>query len=480
MVFSSSMRNNNLNRAKQPNLTPWDLFVCVAGRPEGIALTRLAHVLQVERERTLIRPLGSLAEQELIIDEGDRYSLANTKRAQNLKATLDYALAYNYDYNAFLEPDMIDFLTNAYRHEYFTQYDMKKESLYPDVLGRLIRNKLLIVYTFKPFMGKLVQNPFLDGLCEFLSLRKNKSFFSGLFRKKMPLERVIKEKLSHIDDDPQIEFAKNLLGDEVLRKDYWQLPDNIKALQESVMREDTEVFDQSSTDCYKKAWEQMHANIAAGKRLTIDVVRQYHSIAMATTNLGGKIRDFEVIIRNNPHFKTAPFTKVEELLNKLLSDIGTIHYEEIDDQLDMASYAYNQFIYIHPFEDGNSRLARIILGHLLNENKLPFEEIPSSYEVRFLQATKGYRKRDDDVLKEMLEEIYISHLNMGELDKALKLEVASPTPTKSRVMEKYGSYGSAVRKAELKRGSTTMPKRVPKSELESEPTLEETPAVTDD
>ena len=433
MSFSSAL---NTNKNKAPELTPWDLFVCVAGRPEGIALTRLAHVLQVERERSLIRPMGELAELSLVIDHGDRYSLANTKRAQNLKATLDYALGYGYDYNAFLEPNMIDFLTAAYRHDYFTEYDISKEKLYPEVVARLIVNKLLIVYSFKPFMGKLVENPFLDGLCEFLTLKKSKSFFSGMFRKKLPLERIIKDKLA-LDSKEQIAAAKKLLGDEQLKRDFFALPDNIVTLKQSVMHEDTETFDEGSTSCYKKAWEKMHENIKAGKRLSVEVIQDYHAICMATTDLGGKIRDFEVMIRNNPRFRTAPYPKVNELLDKLIEDIYQVSFEDISDKLDLASYVYNQFIFIHPFEDGNSRLARILLGHMLNENALPFEEIPSSYEVRFLMATKGYKKRDDSVLKEMLEEIYLNYLKLQELKHAKELK-EEDAPKKQQFKYNYG------------------------------------------
>ncbi|MBQ7567697.1 hypothetical protein IJT17_02715 [bacterium] len=340
MVFSNS---NNKNNSTAPELTPWDLFVCVAGRPEGISLTRLAHVLQVDKERNLIRPMGELAELELVIDHGDRYSFANSKRAQALKETLDYAMAYNYDYNAFLSPRMVEFLTLAYKHDYFTEYDLPKEKLYPEVIARLIRNKLLIVYSFKPFMGKLVQNPFLDGLCAFLRLRKSSSFFTGMFRKKMPLERIIKDKLQQ-DTKDQIAAAKKMLGDDLLGRDFYELPDNIVTLKKSVMHEDTEVFDEASTSSYKRAWEKMRENIKAGQRITLETVQEYHAICMENTGLGGKIRDFEVIIRNNPHFKTAPHPQVTHLLSQLLNDIYMVNYEDISDKLDLASYVYNQFI----------------------------------------------------------------------------------------------------------------------------------------
>ena len=58
-------------------------------------------------------------------------------------------------------------------------------------------------------------------------------------------------------------------------------------------------------------------------------------------------------------------------------------------------------------------------------------------------ATKGYRKRNDHILTEMLEEIYISHLNMKELDDALHLE-EKDIPKK--VTYNYDHYGKKAKK----------------------------------
>ena len=62
--------SNNLHLTSK-DVTRWDLFTCVAGRPEGIALSRLANILHVDRERSLRVRLGSLQDEGMILGESN-------------------------------------------------------------------------------------------------------------------------------------------------------------------------------------------------------------------------------------------------------------------------------------------------------------------------------------------------------------------------------------------------------------------------
>ncbi|MCR5661923.1 MAG: Fic family protein [bacterium] len=413
MAFINT-HHSSFSRNAELQITPWDLFICVAGRPEGISLSRLAHVLHVEQETSLIRPLLSLAEQGLVLDGGKHFSLANNKKAQGLKLTMSYALAYEYDYNAYLETDMTEFLRKAYRADYFTGSDISKNLMIPEVITRLIQNSLVIIYSYNPFQGKIIQNPFLDGICEYLGFKRSK----GLFRRSIQLDTVIKNKLEAGADDPQIGYCKEIIGEKCLKETNWGLGATPQIIKASVEKEDTETFDPKSTSCYDNAWNKMHSNIAANVPLTVDCIKEYHRLAMANTEFGGVFRTHSVQIRNNPNFKTADMANIPALLEQFASQARGSKTPTLMQALDLAAYLYNQFIFIHPFEDGNSRTARIILAHILNQHKVPFEKIPSSYEVRFLQATKGYKKRDDSELKYLLEEVYLTYINKDELRRA--------------------------------------------------------------
>ncbi|MGM9992228.1 MAG: Fic family protein [Candidatus Bruticola sp.] len=411
--------NNRLHLNSQ-DITRWDLFACVAGRPEGIALTRLAHILHVDRERSLIVPLGALEDEGLIVcDSRDHYILNNKSQiAKNLRQTLAFALASDCDYNVYFSDKMIAFLKKAYRSDYFNNRDVPPELMDPELLCRLVDNALLLIYSYEPFTGRMVENIFLDGLCDYLKIKRVKSFF---FRRKVPLEQFLEGRTENFQDpnSPQLKAAMELFHNKNLIGRNWGLPTLGKEIRESVEKEDSEMFDPSSKACYEHSWEKMHEYSREGRQLTVDMLREYHQLSMANTDFGGIYRDHEVMIANNPNFKPAPINEIPQRLEQLVDYLAQSSPSTFEEALDLCAYAYNEFVHIHPFQDGNSRTARVVLGHMLNLLHMPFEEIPSSFSARFLIVTKGLEKRNDKEVKYVLEEIYLNCMNRKELSQVI-------------------------------------------------------------
>ena len=413
--------SNNLHLTSK-DVTRWDLFTCVAGRPEGIALSRLANILHVDRERSLIVPLGSLQDEGLILgDSNDRY-IFNEKSAaaQSLRQTLSFAMASKCDYNAYFTEDMIAFLKKAYRSDHFTTSDVPAKLLKPDLLCRLVRDNLLLIYSYEPFTGRMVENMFLDGLCDYLKIKRAKSFFS-MFRKKVPLEEFIENREQYTEDKgaAQYKAMTSMFRGKGLEKRSWGPPPLEVELFSSVAKEDAELFDPASTDCFKRAWDKMHEYSREGKPLTVGIMREYHQLAMANTDFGGVYRNHDVVIANNPNFHAAPIQDIPRRLKELAECLESYPHGTLSEILDMCAYSYNEFVHIHPFQDGNSRTARVVLGHVLNYLHMPFEQIPDSFTARFLIVTKGLEKRDDEAVKYVLEEIYLNSMNRRELAEAI-------------------------------------------------------------
>lgn len=404
---------------KQNSITRWDLFACVAGRPEGIALTRLAHVLHVERERSLIVPLGELEDEELIVcDSRDHYILSNKEHAKKLRYTIAYALAYDYDYNAYFAEDMAAFLKKAYRSDHFTTSDVSEKLMKPEIIARLVHNDLLLIYSYAPFTGRMVENPFLDGLCDYLKIKRTKAFF---FRKKIPMISVLEGRKEQLDDpDSQtLTGARRFFSGCSFKGRSWDLTEYGRYIKESVEREDSELFDPESSACFQKAWNAMQANVSRSAKLSVDFIKLYHKLTMANTDIPSSYRDHEVMIGNNPNFKAAEPSEIPYKLSNLVNYLAAASPSDFESVLDVCAYAYNEFIHIHPFSDGNSRTARIVLAHILNLFRMPFEKIPHSFEVRFLVVTKGLKNRDDNELKYVLEEIYLNCMNRLEMEKVM-------------------------------------------------------------
>lgn len=406
-------------RPTTPDLTRWDLFLCVAGRPDGIALTRVAHALRVPKENTLFRPLEELVDDKLLVRQDDRYSLARTRRAEALSRALQFGVAYDIDYNEYLNDDMVAFVRRSYGFDYFTQDDVGLERLKGDLVARLMNNDLLLTYNYSPFLGKLIENPFLQGLCEFLGIRPNRAFF----RRRIRIEHVIVDKLmaAQKGDRSQIAAARKLLGPSGLAPAGWGLGTVPGMIKESIVPENRDLFDPASSKAWAQAVERMRQRTREGTPLSLPLVQEYHGLAMASSGIDSSFRTVQVHVRNNPFFRTAAPKDIPKLLSELMAKVVATRPTHKAESLASAAYVYNQFLFIHPFEDGNSRTARLILGHMLRDHGLPFDEIPRAWEVRFLQTTKGYRRRNDSELFDLLKEIMLGHLNHGELEQARRL-----------------------------------------------------------
>lgn len=236
----------------------------------------------------------------------------------------------------------------------------------------------------------------------------------------MLMGQVIAEKEAALKNHSPALFheIRRLLGEEGLGAACCGLSEAARLIKEKVVPENRLLFDPAASACYRRALELMRRKVARQAPLSVELILEYHGVVMESSGVGSDFRDFEVQIRNNPHFRTAHPREIAGRLVNLAFAERQHPLVGVEEVLKLCARFFNDFLFIHPFEDGNSRTARVLLAHLLRESRAPFEEIPETFEVRFLQATKGLKQRSDRELVDLLMEIYLLHLNRRELQGA--------------------------------------------------------------
>jgi Fic family protein len=115
-------------------------------------------------------------------------------------------------------------------------------------------------------------------------------------------------------------------------------------------------------------------------------------------DFAGKFRErgVEVGIRNGfgdlIHLG-APATRVIPLLTELIK-----WYNKNKNKLPaivLAVVVHNQFEYIHPFEDGNGRVGRLLLNNILLKHKLPPVNISIKNRKKYYDTLKDFQKKGD-------------------------------------------------------------------------------------
>ena len=145
-----------------------------------------------------------------------------------------------------------------------------------------------------------------------------------------------------------------------------------------------------------------HVSIALIKKLHLIVFRNSKQFA-------GKLRPkgIEVVIRDglgNIVHVGAPSNRIIGLLQELV-EWYNLNKNKLPG-LVLAAVVHNQFENIHPFEDGNGRVGRLLMNNILLKHKLPPVNIDFNNRREYYNSLQAYEKKGDlmQTLKLILKE----------------------------------------------------------------------------
>lgn len=144
------------------------------------------------------------------------------------------------------------------------------------------------------------------------------------------------------------------------------------------------------------------------ERISVKLIQKLHKICFTgTKNYAGKLRNVNVVIRDgkgNIIHQGAPVSEVKNLLQDLCSWYDK-HKNKYPPLL-LAAIMHNEFEKIHPFEDGNGRVGRLLLNYVLLRHKYPPINIRLNDRQRYYRCLQQYDKKNDikPILKFLISE----------------------------------------------------------------------------
>ncbi len=134
--------------------------------------------------------------------------------------------------------------------------------------------------------------------------------------------------------------------------------------------------------------------LAYARELTLGEVLFWHRKLFLPTrpDIAGKIRDHQVRISGS---KFLPPTPVE--ISPLLEDFfqwlrrKTHEYNPVE----LAALAHLKFVTIHPFTDGNGRISRLMLNHVLMRRGYPLFVVPYKGRASYYRALESAQTRKE-------------------------------------------------------------------------------------
>jgi len=404
-------------------VTKYDIFEVVYKHQapiKPIEVTRMLNKYSSEY-KNIYRILNELVKDNFLIKKESRFKINRSEKTELLYQLIYYCTHNGINYNFLLDKNLAEFIYETLKKEEFQQKDIKvTPKIFKKYTEILDKYSLILISSKKPLKARIFDNTLTNNLLVYFGFKKKprRKFtinYLNEIEKELSLYKRLRKKneagYQRIVNEFEIYFVQHSLS---LEGNPITLPDTIRILKDEVIPGDLKNEDVEEVKNYQIAILKMLKDAQKENLLTKESILEYHRLAMIhKPKIAGQIRDKSVHIKGNPNFKTAKASEIRQKLKTLLEKYNKFIKKKkstIKDIIDFSSYFHNEFQYIHPFEDGNSRITRLLAFHLLHLKGIPMLDIPFGLLDEYLSYTKGSKKRDDKQLFENLQKIILFNL----------------------------------------------------------------------
>lgn len=158
----------------------------------------------------------------------------------------------------------------------------------------------------------------------------------------------------------------------------------------------------------KNAFLRIVTMAKEGIKLTEDELKDLHQILMDGFNIpGGLYRNVDISVKGSNH--TPPsYIKVYDRMEKYFNYIAEGPKEDV---LEYISYCHLQLAKIHPFLDGNGRLARLVLNYELMSNGFAPVIITADERDKYHHALEQFKvEKEINPFKDYLKELELKSI----------------------------------------------------------------------
>jgi hypothetical protein len=365
--------------------------------------------------------LTGLIRIELVKEENGIYE-PNKKNSRTFTAfnILKFAKQRGINHNLFFSEELPKILLIGLSKDEAALADFKDLN-YRTVrkyLSYLNRINLVIITSKKPLKVKFISDPVFEDVLDFFEVKRkeiakkktkvSKSDYKeieSLIKKFNHLKRDIK--LVDVEEELRIEFAS---ASTQLEGNTFTLEESKELILHDIVPEEKKLRESNEVKNYYNAINYLDSHLE--DPLSIELILDLHRISMYSLGVKEGIRSSRVSIRGNPFYKVAPFSQIFHELDTLCKKVNEFNLQKhpMEGIVSFASFVHNEFQHIHPFDDGNSRVTRLIWNYVLMRQGFPLINIYSNTREEYLSLTKLARKRDDLKLNAFLVKIIKDNL----------------------------------------------------------------------
>jgi fido (protein-threonine AMPylation protein)/DNA-binding Lrp family transcriptional regulator len=324
------------------------------------------------------------------------------------------------NYNLFLNREFANIVKIGLGKEEVLLSDFK-ESNYRTVrkyLTYLSRINLLFVVSKKPLKVKFISDPVFDDVLALFKIKRaddahvqpssREDDYKDI-EKLLAKFRDLKNNMDFSDmtQEQKIEFTS---ASTQLEGNTFTLDESKELLLHDIVPPDKKLKEANEVKNYYAAVNHLLNHL--DQPMSIDFILDLHRIVVFNLGVKEGVRNVGVSIKGNLFYKVSHFSEIFPKLDTLCKKINDFQAKKkkVKEVVEFATFVHNEFQHIHPFEDGNSRVTRLLWNYILMRNGFPLINIYSNTREEYLSLTKLARERNDAKLNSFLLRIIKDNL----------------------------------------------------------------------
>jgi len=151
----------------------------------------------------------------------------------------------------------------------------------------------------------------------------------------------------------------------------------------------------------KKHYDLFMRLIISKKRpkITKKTVLQWHKEIFHQTKIGeaGNIRSYRVGVITNEKIEFTTPAEIPKKLTEFFRWLSKHKDNEKKNVVELACMAHYKFVSIHPFDDGNGRISRLIMNYVLLKNNFPLMLIKNTDKRAYFKSLEKSQLNHDEI-----------------------------------------------------------------------------------
>ena len=148
---------------------------------------------------------------------------------------------------------------------------------------------------------------------------------------------------------------------------------------------------------HSEAFDLMYS-LARGKSITESDIKSLHRLFYYRIDEGnaGTYRKINALITGSKYPLPIPLD-IPELMSGLISNLENMKVQK--HPVEFAAIAHKEFVFIHPFVDGNGRVARLLMNLLLLQHGYNIALIPPVMRPEYIRSLEKAHENDNDFIE---------------------------------------------------------------------------------